>query len=267
MLKIATVNVNGIRASFRRGMLPWLQAQDVDVLLLQEVRASDEILADHAEQLRWDDRRWHVASYAATEKGRAGVAILSRHELQDVQAGLPGQAPESTGRWIEATVTTPAGQDVRLASVYVHTGNADSPVQQLKYAFLDRMSERLEQLQSQTTIIGGDVNVGRDERDIKNWKGNLKKAGFLPEERAYLARWFEADWLDIGRELAGDQPGPYTWWSWRGQAFDNDAGWRIDYLITNPQVREALVDITVDRAPSYAERFSDHAPLRATVDL
>lgn len=267
MLSIVTVNVNGIRASVRRGMLGWLKETDPDVILLQEVRASDAIFDDHVEQLTFDDRPWHTAHYEATEKGRAGVAIMSRYPLSNVVKGLPEQRDVSTGRWIEADITTSAGNVVRLASVYVHTGNAESPVQEDKYHFLGIMEARLAALAETTTVVGGDVNVGRDERDIKNWKGNLKKAGFLPQEREYLARWFDSGWVDVGRHIAGDVPGPYTWWSWRGQAFDNDAGWRIDYLLANPGMEAKVLSSVVDRAPSYAERYSDHAPLRATFDL
>jgi exodeoxyribonuclease-3 len=109
--------------------------------------------------------------------------------------------------------------------------------------------------------VCGDLNIAHREVDIKNWKGNRGKAGFLEEERAYLDRWFDRDWVDVGRRLGGEGPGPYTWWSWRGQAFDTDAGWRIDYQVATPGLGERAVRAEIGRAPSYAERWSDHAPL------
>ena len=117
-------------------------------------------------------------------------------------------------------------------------------------------------------MVAGDVNIAHRDVDIKNWKGNLKAAGFLPEERAYLDRWFDdLGWRDLGREHGGEGPGPYTWWSWRGKAFDNDAGWRIDYQIATPALADAAVSVVVERADSYDQRWSDHAPLVVEYDL
>ena len=104
--------------------------------------------------------------------------------------------------------------------------------------------------------------MGHTELDIKNWKGNVKNAGFLPEERAYFDRFFgDLGYVDVARFLAGEVPGPYTWWSYRGKAFDTDAGWRIDYHMATPALADRARSATVDRAASYDTRFSDHAPL------
>ena len=112
-------------------------------------------------------------------------------------------------------------------------------------------------------MIAGDLNVAHAEVDIKNWMGNLKKAGFLPEERAFLDEWLANGWVDLGRAHGGEGPGPYTWWSWRGKAFDNDAGWRIDYLLVTEALAVAVAGVSVGRADSYAERWSDHAAVTA----
>ena len=112
------------------------------------------------------------------------------------------------------------------------------------------------------------ILVVEDEPDAAELvEYNLKAAGFLHEERAYLDRWFDAGWVDLGRRLGGDGPGPYTWWSWRGKAFDNDSGWRIDYQIATEALAERAQKAEVDRASSYDRRFSDHAPLVVTYDL
>ena len=113
-------------------------------------------------------------------------------------------------------------------------------------------------------IVTGDFNIARENIDIKNWKGNLKNSGFLPEERAYLNKWFTKSWVDLGRELGGEGPGPYTWWSWRGKGFDTDGGWRIDYVASTPGLAERAVKAEVGKAATYAERWSDHAPLTVT---
>jgi exodeoxyribonuclease-3 len=117
-------------------------------------------------------------------------------------------------------------------------------------------------------VLTGDLNVAHRELDLKNWKGNLKSAGFLPEERAYFDRWFdELGWVDVMRANSGEVAGPYSWWSFRGKAFDNDAGWRIDYQIVTPQLAAKALAARVDRAPSYDTRWSDHAPVVVTYDI
>ena len=127
----------------------------------------------------------------------------------------------------------------------MHSGEADTPKQVEKYKFLDAMLARLPELaaHSDQAVVLGDLNVGHTELDIKNWKGNVKRAGFLPEERAYFDRFVGAEigWVDVGRGLAGKVDGPYTWWSWRGQAFDNDTGWRIDYQLATPALAASAV--------------------------
>jgi exodeoxyribonuclease-3 len=117
-------------------------------------------------------------------------------------------------------------------------------------------------------LVCGDFNVAHREADLKNWRGNLKNSGFLPDERAFLTRWFtELGWIDIGRELAGQRDGPYTWWSWRGKAFDNDTGWRIDYQIATPGLAAKALDFRIDKAERYDARWTDHAPFTVVYDL
>lgn len=269
MLTIATVNVNGIRAAFRRGMGEWLEARRPDVLALQEVRAGDDHLAAHL------GPEWHVAHAECDTPGRAGVAVASRRTLSAVRIGLGAPRPEFSGRWVEVDVVMPDGADLTVASVYVHKGEAGTPRMSEKFAFLDAVTVRLRDLAAggRRAVVGGDLNIAHRELDLKNWRGNRDHAGFLPEERAYLDRWFGesepdgAPWVDVARHLAGDVPGPYTWWSWRGKAFDTDAGWRIDYQVATTAIAARAKEARVDRAPSYAERFSDHAPLVVTYDV
>ena len=143
--------------------------------------------------------------------------------------------------------------------------------QEAKYAFLEGMDARLRALARRASrnavdaLVCGDFNIAHHEVDIKNWKGNLTSAGFLPDERRYLDRWFAGPWTDLGRSCGGQGPGPYTWWSWRGQAFDNDAGWRIDYQVATPALAARARSASVGRAKSYDTRWSDHAAL--TVDF
>jgi len=260
LVLIATANVNGIRAAFRRGMGAWLAARRPDVLLLQETRAGEEHLRDHL-----DPAVWHLAHAESATKGRAGVAIASRLPVAAVRVGLgPDGVATNSGRWVEADLELPDGGPLTVVSTYVHSGTVGQPSMAEKLAFLDLVTERLGELGAAggRAVVGGDLNTTHRNVDLKNWKGNLRSAGCLPEERAYLDRWFDdLGWVDVHRRLAGPGPGPYTWWSWRGKAFDNDAGWRIDYQLASPALATAGVRAEVDRAPSYAERWSDHAPL------
>lgn len=267
MLTATSANVNGIRAAHRRGGLRQFSADGSDVLLLQEVRATDEQLRDVLADAGLGD--WHLAHAPSSAAGRAGVAVVARSPLTDIRTRIGSREFADSGRWVEATAQTAVGA-LRLVSVYVHTGEAETERQAEKYRFLDAMTRRLRVLSREArqqgghVLVCGDLNVAHTEDDIKNWRGNIGKAGFLEEERAYLDRWRRSGWVDLGRRHAGPGPGPYTWWSWRGQAFDNDAGWRIDYALATPELAEQLSGVTVGRAPSYAERWSDHAPLTAT---
>lgn len=200
------------------------------------------------------------------------MAVLSRAEPAAVRRGVGGFAAGGAvgdqGRWIEVDLATRAGP-LTVVSAYVHTGEAETPRQEEKYAFLDAMTDRMAALAGRSAagageaVITGDLNVAHRPEDLKNWKGNRGKAGFLEAERAYFDGWFATGWTDLGRRHGGDGPGPYTWWSWRGKAFDNDAGWRIDYQLATAGLAARAVKVEVGRAPSYAERWSDHAPVQA----
>lgn len=276
-VRIASVNVNGIRAATRKGMTEWLDAADIDVMALQEVRAT-------ADELAAVLPGWQLVNDEALLKGRAGVAIASRDRAIDVRTALSPEPLDTAGRWIEADFEVD-GERVTIVSAYVPTGEADTPRQDAKWAFLDAMEKRMPLLASDNplALIMGDLNVGHRELDIRNWKGNIKKAGFLPRERAYFDRFvgpageqvecvdgttgIGLGWVDVGRRWAGEVPGPYTWWSMRGRAFDNDSGWRIDYHLATPALAERVTDYSVFRAASWDTRWSDHSPVIADYTL
>lgn len=271
-IRIASVNVNGIRAAARKGMLDWLDDADVDILALQEVRASAEQLAEAVPG-------WDFALDEAAEKGRAGVALAGRVTPSEVRRRLGvGEPDDTTGRWIEADF--PVGSTtITAVSAYVHSGEADSPKQEPKWRFLDAIEQRLPELAAHNSraLVMGDLNVGHRELDIRNWKANRRKSGFLPRERAYFDRFFGEEgtqvegvdgstgtglgWVDVGRTFHGEVDGPYTWWTMRGRAFDTDTGWRIDYHLATPTFAAEVVDYRIDRAPSWDTRWSDHAPV------
>ena len=273
-LTIATVNVNGIRAAVKtrnennHGMLPWLTEHAPDVVLLQEVRAS-EAIARKALAPALDDG-WHLAMTESAVKGRAGVGVLSRTEPTTVRIGFGSNEFDGLGRYIEADFQL-GGDTVTAASLYLPSGASltDDPKDVEKYEekvrFLDEFGPYLDGLlaSGRQVVVAGDWNIAHTERDIKNWKGNRKNSGFLPHEREWVGARLDSGWVDAAREHHGDVDGPYAWWSWRGKAFDNDSGWRIDYHLASPALAGRLQRTWVDRADAYDRRWSDHAPVTA----
>lgn len=274
MFTLTSFNVNGIRAAAKRGIAAWAENHGPSVLALQEVRANRDQF----------EKAWPtplaLQLHECEIKGRAGVAQLSKLPVTDVRVGVcpEGEAEPAvdTGRWLEVDYEL-AELDVPLTvvSAYLHSGTVGTEKMDQKYAHLNHVNQRLAALKSEVdagareVVVVGDFNVVHTERDIKNWKGNHNKtAGVLDEEIAYLNHWFsDLGYVDVQRQLAGEVQGPYTWWSWRGKAFDNDAGWRIDYQMASPRLAATARTAEVHRAASYAERISDHAALSISYDL
>jgi exodeoxyribonuclease-3 len=258
---VTTINVNGIRAAIKQrspenlGLLPWLAATNADLVCLQETRADDDQLAAALAPALSDG--WRVASAEPHLKGRSGVAILSRHPIEAVRL-IESEEFVTHGRYVEADT---AG--LTVGSLYIQTGEAGTDRQLEKERFMAALAQRMVTLAAsgRDAVMCGDWNIAHTENDIKNWKGNVKKSGFLPSERQWLTELLAAGWVDVVRVLHPDQPGPYAWWSWRGRAFDNDAGWRIDYQLATAGLAARVRSARVERAAAYALRWSDHAPV------
>lgn len=266
-LHVVTANVNGIRSALRRGGLEWIAESGADVACLQEVRATPNVLGEALGAGGLAD--WHLAHAPSIRTGHAGVAILSRLPLSDVSTSIGGGEFDEQGRWVEATIAAPVGGLIRVASVYVHTGEAEGPRLHEKDRFLTAMGAWLAKRAGEPALLCGDLNVAHHPNDLKNWRARGAKAGFLPSERAHLTGWYAPvpdglGWTDLGRHFAGDRPGPYTWWSWRGRGFDTDGGWRIDCILASPSMAARASDCVVHKAPTYAQRWSDHAAVSAT---
>lgn len=259
-MRLVSVNVNGIRAAARRGGLDWLAARRPDVLALQEVRASADQVRRVLAGTPFAD--WELVLQEGTRPGRAGVAVLSRYPVTGRRGSGTLEHPVAAGRWVEADVRPDgAEQQVTVLSAYVHTGEAATPAQQDKEALLSAVGARLGSLADHAAVLTGDLNVCHTRADLRNWRGNRGRSGFLPEEQAHLTRWLEDGWVDVVRRGAGEVDGPYTWWSWRGKAFDNDIGWRIDYQLASAGMADRVTAWQIGRAHDYASRWSDHAPV------
>lgn len=259
MLTVSTVNVNGLRAAATKGFLPWLAATKSDVVALQEVRATEDQLSAAVRE----PEGWFPVFAPAEQKGRSGVALFSRSRPEAIRVGFGLPEFDASGRYLEIDLP-----GVTVASLYLPSGDVGTERQDEKErfmaAFLPYLAERKEKsaAEGREVLVCGDWNIAHQEIDLKNWKGNRTSSGFLPEERAWLGRVFdEAGFVDVLRRLHPEGPGPYTWWSYRGRAFDNDSGWRIDYQIATAGLAERAVSGQVERAATHAERWSDHAPV------
>ena len=253
MLRVITLNLNGIRSASRKGFFGWLERQDADVVCLQEIKAQ----AGDLDDTMLAPVGFHSAFHCAEKRGYSGVAIYSRRKPKAVTEGLGSPEFDREGRYLEADFGA-----YSVVSLYLPSGSSSEERQQAKFRFLDLFEPRLRQLAAggRDVLLCGDWNIAHKEIDLKNWRSNQKNSGFLPEERAWIGKVFDDIGLvDVFRRL-NREPEQYTWWSNRGQAWARNVGWRIDYHVATPGFAERA-----RRAAIYKEqRFSDHAPL--TID-
>ena len=255
-MKIISANLNGIRAAHRKGFFDWLPKQKADVICIQETKAQTHQLVDEI----LSPESFHSSFHDAEKKGYSGVALYMQKEPDQIITD-PGWGDfDREGRYIQADYG-----DLSVISLYLPSGSSSEERQAKKFDFMDRFYPVLEAMSKdgRDYIICGDWNIAHKEIDLKNWKGNKKNSGFLPEEREWLTKLFdELGFVDAFREV-NQEPDQYTWWSNRGQSWKKNVGWRIDYQILSPGLKG-----TARSAEIYKEeRFSDHAPLIMTYDL
>lgn len=249
-MRIISFNANGLRAAERKGFFNWLKQQNADVVCIQETKAQESQLKD----IIYCPEGYHCHYHDAEKKGYSGVAIYSAIKPKQVIKGIGWPDIDTEGRFIEAQF-----DNLSVISLYLPSGTSGEERQAIKYKFLDRFLPYLEELASngRDYILCGDWNIAHNNIDLKNWRGNQKNSGFLPEERAWLDKLFSSGkWLD-GFRLLNQEPEQYTWWSHRGQAWTKNVGWRIDYQVISSSLEECLRSTSIYKD----ERFSDHAPL------
>jgi len=260
MLRITSLNVNGIRSASRKGLPSWLALTRPDVVCLQEIKIDS---GDLTQDLR-NPEGYQGYFHHAQKKGYSGVGVYTRSLPREVVSGMGNAEFDAEGRVLRAD-----WDSVSVVSAYFPSGSSGDERQQAKYRFLDHFDGWLDGLleEHRTTgrefILCGDWNIAHNNIDIKNWKGNLKNSGFLPEERAWIGKLFsERGLVDVFRRLNSD-PDQYTWWSNRGQAWAKNVGWRIDYQIATPGIAARAKNATIYKD----SRFSDHAPLTIDYDV
>ncbi len=257
MLRIISANLNGIRSAVKKGFLPWAAQQKADFICMQELKAQRDDLEDAI--LNPDGM--HAFFHHAEKKGYSGCGIYTPHKPDEVIYGYGNQEFDAEGRYVEVRF-----KDLSVISVYMPSGSSSPERQEAKYRYLDSFLPHLVNLKKfgREIVLCGDVNIAHQEIDLKNWKGNLKNSGFLPEERAWLTKLFsQVGYVDVYRQLEPDTTETcYTWWSNRGQAYAKNVGWRIDYHITTPGIAATAKKTSVYKE----EKFSDHAPLIVDYD-
>jgi exodeoxyribonuclease-3 len=256
-LKIISLNLNGIRSATNKGVQTWLQTQNADVVCMQEIKAQQ---ADMTPEML-NPAGYYGYFHYAEKKGYSGVGIYCKTKPDAVIEGLGGtnegvQDIDSEGRYLECQFG-----NLSVISLYLPSGSSGEERQAFKFSVMTRFMLHMQALirSGREVIICGDWNIAHKEADLKNYKGNKKNSGFLPEERAWLTTLFdEVGWVDVYRTLHPDTTDEsYTWWSNRGQAWAKNVGWRIDYQIATPATAAKAVSTSVYKV----ERFSDHAPL------
>lgn len=254
-MRVITFNANGIRSAARKGFFLWLAEQSADIVCVQETKAQ----CCKLEAELYYPGSYHCYYVDAERKGYSGVAVYSRREPDAMITGLGWPVLDTEGRYLELRFGR-----LSVASLYLPSGSSGEVRQAVKFAVLDYLLECLKtrRTEDRDYIIGGDWNIAHKEIDLKNWRGNRKNSGFLPEERAWMDALFgPVGFVDAFR-VVNPYPEQYTWWSNRGRAWAKNVGWRIDYQVITP----SLTDRVLAAAIYKEQRFSDHAPLLMDYD-
>ena len=257
--RLVTLNLNGIRSAANKGFLDWAAQTGADCMGVQEVKAHGVDVTGKFDTLAGMAGHFHFAE----KKGYSGVGLYSRKKPSAVIVGLGNADFDAEGRYVEARFDTPE-RKLSIISCYFPSGSSGDVRQAVKFRFLDHVYPHLLALKGEREfILVGDINIAHKEIDLKNWRGNRKNSGFLPEERDWMTRLLsEAGLVDVFRQL-NPHPEQYTWWSNRGQAWANNVGWRLDYHLATP----AIAALARKEHIYLDQRFSDHAPLLIDYDF
>ncbi len=261
-MRVITANLNGIRSAERKGFFAWFAARNADFLCIQELKAHDHQLSECARA----PQGFHGYFHFAERPGYSGAGLYARHKPERIHIGLSAlggnrwREPDTEGRYVQADF-----DGLSVISAYFPSGSSSEARQAAKMAFLQHFLPFITSLRNKgrEIILCGDINIAHRPIDLKNWRGNQKNSGFLPEERAWMDRLFAAGFVDVFRALYPEREA-YTWWSNRGRAREKDVGWRIDYQIATPAMAKLARSASIH---TRHERFSDHAPLTVDYDI
>lgn len=255
MLKISTINVNGIRAAERKGFSEWVSLSNPDIICIQELKAKEYQIPEQIENLKY-----HSWYHSAEKKGYSGVGILSRTQPLEVKIGMGLDWADQEGRVLMAEYET-----FRLFSIYFPSGTTGSVRQDLKYEFMDYFIPFIKKYlnENKPVILTGDFNIAHKDIDIFNPATHQKSSGFLPDERAWVTKLLNHGFTDAFRVIHPDEKNLYSWWSYRAASKERNKGWRLDYHIISDDLRDVVKDAVIEKDWD----MSDHAPVSVTYDL
>ncbi|MGK5094733.1 exodeoxyribonuclease III [Deltaproteobacteria bacterium TL4] len=249
-MKIISLNINGIRAGVKKGFLAWLNLQQADIVCLQETRIPHEQLTSTIK----NPPGYNSVFHCAERKGYSGVAVYYKRKPDRIHLKYGWEPMDREARFLQIDYGA-----LSIISLYLPSGSSSPERQAFKYEVMEHFTHWLKEKQTdgREYIICGDLNIAHKEIDLKNWKANQEHSGFLPEEREWLTLVVDQlGYVDVFRQL-NPNPGQYTWWSNRGQAWAKNVGWRIDYQMATPNIAA----LARTEAIYKEQRFSDHAPL------
>jgi exodeoxyribonuclease III len=251
-VRVLSFNANGIRSAVKKGFMDWLMSENCDFVCLQETKAQADQLVG---QRDFFPAGFHTDYADAEKKGYSGVAIFAKQPPLEVIRSLDFAISDSEGRYLEFVY-----DKLSVISIYFPSGTSGDLRQGVKYEFLDKIYQHFQKLLAlgKDLIICGDYNIAHTKLDLANWRSNQKTSGFLPEERA----WMDKVFLDLGLvdafRVHNQNEGQYTWWSQRSKtARTNNVGWRIDYQLVSPGLKDKVIAAKIQKDPF----FSDHAPV------
>lgn len=248
-MKLISWNVNGIRAVGKNGFAQWFEDQSADVVCVQETKANAEQLTEELLHPLNYNSYWHSAQKA----GYSGVGIYSKKEPLRLQYGMGVPEVDAEGRVLVAEYI-----DFFLINTYFPNSQREGARLGYKLMFCNKILDFMQSLRTQgkSIVLCGDLNIAHREIDLKNPKSNMKNAGFLPEERAWMDQFLSTGYVDGFRNF-NSEPGNYTWWSYRPGVREKNIGWRIDYFVVNSEYKDALRSVE----HQCNVKGSDHCPV------
>jgi exodeoxyribonuclease-3 len=248
-LKIVSYNLNGIRSALQKGLAAYLAQENADIICFQELKAQE----GQFDEAVFDQLGYTCLWHPAEKKGYSGVAILSKLPVDHVAYGCEHPLFHTEGRLLSALIG-----GITVVSAYFPSGTTGEVRQELKYEFLDYMETYTAQALAHNPLVAvcGDFNIANHDIDIHNPVSNKHSSGFLPEERAWLSKYFQTGMVDSFRRLNPSQQA-YSWWSFRANARANNKGWRIDYIAVSNQLANGVQSAFI--RPEAAH--SDHCPI------
>ncbi len=253
-LFLASWNVNGIRACFKNGFLDFLEKYSPDILSLQEIKSTEDMIPMEVRYYEGYEKYWN----SARRKGYAGTAILTKIEPKEVKFGIGDEKFDDEGRVITADFG-----NFYLVNAYFPNSQHGLPRLNFKLEFDEKIHEYLNNLRKEKPVIlCGDFNVAHKEIDLANPKQNVKNAGFTPEERAWMDKFLEDGWIDTFRMFT-KEGGHYTWWTYRFKARERNIGWRVDYFVVSENLKDKVKKSWI-LSDVYG---SDHAPIGLEIEI